>query len=58
LILRAADVTVDKEMDLDLLVKYANGESEKLHFFVVSRNVPSNTKAERALQYKNWEVES
>lgn len=55
LVLQAADVALQQEADLDVVVKYGNGESEKLRFFVVSRNVPSNTKAEQSLQRQESE---
>lgn len=48
LVLRARDVTLQQEADLDLIIRYGNGEAEKLRFFVVSRDVPSNVKAEQS----------
>jgi hypothetical protein len=45
-------------VDFDVLIKYGNGESEKLRFFVVSRNVPSNIKAEQSLHQESLEAES
>jgi hypothetical protein len=35
-------------VDFDVVVSYQDGECERLRFFVVSRDAPSNTKAEQA----------
>ena len=48
LVLTATPVSLPHEVDFDVIVTYQDGERERLHFFVVSRDVPSNTKAERA----------
>lgn len=48
LVLAADRTSLPHEMDLDVAVTYADGEREELRFFVVSRDVPSNTKADRA----------
>jgi hypothetical protein len=58
LVFYVADVRLQQEVDFDVLIKYGNGESEKLRFFVVSRNVPSNIKAEQSLHKENLEAES
>lgn len=47
LVLQARAAPVGKEMGFDVLLKYATGEKEVLRFFVVSRDVPSNSRAER-----------
>lgn len=47
LILTAAAVSLPQEASFDAVIVYADGERERLPFFVVSRDVPSNTKAER-----------
>lgn len=48
LILRAAPGSLQQEATLEVHLRYASGEEEHLRFFVVSRDVPSNTKAQRA----------
>lgn len=48
LVLTATPVSLPHEVDFDVVVTYQEGDSERLHFFVVSRDAPSNTKAERA----------
>jgi hypothetical protein len=50
LVLRALPVSLQQEVGLDVFVRYGSGEYEKLLFFVVSRDVPSNVKAERTRQ--------
>jgi len=47
LVLAADRVSLRHEMDLDVSITYADGEEERLRYFVVSRDVPSNTKAEQ-----------
>jgi len=47
LVLTVASVSVPHEMDFEAIVTYQDGKSERLRFFVVSRDVPSNTKAEQ-----------
>ena len=48
LVLAAAPVALPHEVDFDVVVNYQDGECERLRFFVVSRDAPSNTKAEQA----------
>jgi hypothetical protein len=48
LVLTATPVSLPHEVDFDVVVTYQDGERERLHFFVVSRDAPSNTKAEQA----------
>jgi hypothetical protein len=36
-----------RETDFQVRIKYGNGEEETLSYFVVSRDVPSNVRAER-----------
>jgi hypothetical protein len=48
LVLRAADGPLAQEATLEVHLRYSSGEEEHLRFFVVSRGVPSNTKAQRA----------
>lgn len=47
LVLEAAAASLPHEVEFQALVAYQNGERERLPFFIVSRDVPSNTKAER-----------
>lgn len=47
LILTAAAGSLPQEASFDAIIVYADGGRERLPFFVVSRDVPSNTKAER-----------
>ena len=46
LVLTAEAVSLPHEMDFDAIIAYQDGERERLPFFVVSRDVPSNIKAE------------
>jgi len=50
LVLRVRPVSLRQEVDFDVVVRYRNGEHEKLRFFVVSREVPSNVRAEQSHQ--------
>lgn len=47
LVLAAEAVSLPHEVDFDAVITYQDGERERLPFFVVSRDVPSNTKAEQ-----------
>jgi hypothetical protein len=42
LLLHAAPGSLQQEIDLDVAIKYANGEHERLKFFLVSRDTPTN----------------
>lgn len=42
LLLHAAPGTLQREMDLVVSIKYASGEHERLKFFLVSRDTPTN----------------
>ena len=47
LVLQAAAGPLQQEATLEVHLRYRNGDEEHLLFFVVSRDVPSNTKAQR-----------
>ena len=53
LVLRAQPVPLQQELDLAIVVRYSNGEQETLRFFILSRHVPSNVKAERSNQNRS-----
>jgi hypothetical protein len=42
--LSAHSLPDDPKADLELLIAYANGEEERLRFFVVSRDTPSTAR--------------
>jgi hypothetical protein len=44
--LHVPPATLKHELDLNVSLRYRNGESERLKFFIVSQDVPSNTRAE------------
>ncbi len=46
LVLHVPPVSLDKELDLNVTLEYRNGERERLEFFIVSPDVPSNTRAD------------
>lgn len=46
LVLHVPPASLKHELDLDVSLRYRNGESERLKFFIVSPDVPSNTRAE------------
>ncbi|WP_333672339.1 hypothetical protein [Elioraea tepidiphila] len=48
LVLTASPLSLPQELDLQVAASYADGTKEMLRFFVVSRDVPSNTKADRS----------
>lgn len=48
LVLRTKRARLQTELDLDVHVSYRNGESERLKFFIYSREVPSNEKARKS----------
>jgi hypothetical protein len=48
LVLTASPLSLPHELDLQVAASYADGTKEMLRFFVVSRDVPSNTKADRS----------
>jgi hypothetical protein len=48
LVLAAGPLALPHELDLQVAASYADGTREVLRFFVVSRDVPSNTKADRS----------
>jgi hypothetical protein len=48
--LSAASTPFEREAEFELTLTYRSGTQEKLKFFLVSDRVPSNVKAERALQ--------
>ena len=48
LVLTASPLALPHELDLQVAASYAEGTKELLRFFVVSRDVPSNTKADRS----------
>lgn len=48
LVLAASPLSLPHELDLQVAASYADGTKEVLRFFVVSRDVPSNTKADRS----------
>jgi len=39
-----------RETDFEVRIKYGNGEEESLRYFIVSRDTPSNVRAERRLR--------
>ncbi len=45
--LRAVSLPASPRADLELRITYAEGETERLRFFVVSREVPSNPRGQR-----------
>lgn len=47
LVLHVRPVSLQQEVDLDVVVRYRSGEHERLRFFVVSTDVPSNVRAEQ-----------
>jgi hypothetical protein len=50
LVLRAKRESLSTEQDLDLHIRYRNGEQETLKFFIYSRAVPSNEKARQSAE--------
>jgi hypothetical protein len=48
LVLTASALSLPHELDLQVAASYADGTREMLRFFVVSRDVPSNAKADRS----------
>lgn len=46
LALRVPPASLEKELDLNVRLEYRTGERERLKFFIVSPDVPSNTRAD------------
>jgi hypothetical protein len=47
LVIDAKPLSLQQEIDLTVSAHYANGESEKLRFFIVSRDTPTNARTDK-----------